>query len=156
MKSSFLPFFHLTEFSADQFSKSTALIAKYVYTTYIVIKRYSHLCTIKARTFIITFGKEQPTYSFNQLMNSFNLKLHIIQWKLVRWSNISPRSTPHMPGVAWKGKKPFNIQQETLRGAQFGKGQGFDTRKSKADWGPQNTEERGKRRQEVVVTSTDL
>ena len=38
-----------------------------------------------------------------------------------------------MPGVACKGKKPFNIQQETLRGAQFGKGQGFDTRKSKAD-----------------------
>ena len=65
MKSTFPPFFHFTEFSADQFSKSTALIVKYVFTTYIMIKRYSkHLCTmyILSWHFHIIFGKEQPTY----------------------------------------------------------------------------------------------
>ena len=32
-------------------------------------------------------------------------KLYFILWKLVRWSNISPRFMPQMPGVACKGEE---------------------------------------------------
>ena len=80
MKSTFPPFFHFKEFSADQFSKSTALIVKYVFTTYIMIKRYSkHLCTmyIPSLHFHHYFlaKNNQLMNSFNQLMNSFNLEI---------------------------------------------------------------------------------
>ena len=166
MKSTFPPFFHFTEFSADQFSKSTALIVKYVFTTYIMIKRHSkHLCTLYILSWHFHHYFWQRTTNLwtvsTNLWSVSTWKLYFILWKLVRWSNISPRFMLHMPGVACEGEEAFqhstrNLERSPVSEEGRKKGQGLDTRKSKADWGPRNTEERGKRRQGVVVTSTDL
>ena len=117
MKSTFLPFFHFKEFSADQFSKSTALSVKYVFTTYMMIKRYSkHFCTmyipsLHFRHYLWQRANNLWTVSTNLLTVS-TWKLHFILWKLVRWSNISPRIMPQMPGDACKKKKPFNFNKK--------------------------------------------
>ena len=119
MKSTFPPFFHFTEFSADQFSKSTALIVKYVFTTYIMIKRYSkHLCTLYILSWHFHHYFWQRTTNLwtvsTNLWTVSTWKLYFILWKLVRWSNILPRFMPQMPGVACKGEEAFQHSTRNL------------------------------------------
>ena len=75
--------------------------------------------------------------SFNQLINSVNLEVTFYTLKTSQVKQHFAKNYASDARRCLQEEEALQFQQETLRGAQFanrgGKGQGFDTRKSKAD-----------------------